>query len=236
MERLDKHQLSPWTALPLRISPAHISLISEFVRAIDSSELETTELVFDNCQRIFPRVPGYVNAKLPKPRFSKEGVGFFDDARITEVMKSIIDQHVAHFNERQGEKFHCSALVLATIQPGRQVSPHIDDYEAHQVCFKVHVPITTNSGSFNLAYDAAAETIAVVHNEVGGSYLINNLIPHAAINTGSVPRTHLIMDFMPNTKVIPGTDLYRVQVPGKLSKRFRETYHERWGSFEVRLP
>lgn len=236
MRRFDKHLLPPWTTLELKISSAHLDVIAEFVQSVGSSDHETTELVFDNCQRIFPRVPGYVNAKLPKPRFSKDGVDFFDDARMSEVLKSIIHRHVRLFGEGQGEKFHCSALVLATIHPGKQVSPHVDDYEAHQVCFKVHVPITSNEGSFNLAYDASAEITQVVHNQVGGSHLINNLIPHSAINTGNSPRTHLIMDFMPNSRVVPGTDLYRVQMPGKINQQFRDIYWKRWGSFDVKLP
>lgn len=84
---------------------------------------------------------------------------------------------------------------VVNLLPGKELTPHIDNYWFHANSRRIHIPICTNKDSFQIFEDRE------VHLDVGSMYEINNRILHSACNRGSSDRIHLIVDLMSKDKV-----------------------------------
>jgi len=80
------------------------------------------------------------------------------------------------------------------MKPMGVAQPHVDDNPAWADPFRLHLPITTNSGSFLLSEGRAR------HFGVGEVWTFDNQAMHAVTN-GDTVRAHLIIDVHPNPKL-----------------------------------
>lgn len=80
------------------------------------------------------------------------------------------------------------------MKPMGVARPHIDDNPAWEDPFRIHIPITTNEGSYLLSERRAK------HFEVGEVWTFDNQRMHAVTNGDGV-RAHLIIDVHPNPKL-----------------------------------
>lgn len=83
---------------------------------------------------------------------------------------------------------------VATLLPGVTLGWHKDPQWFHDNCVRLHVPINTNEKCVQLWTDEE------YHMEMGNLYELNNRVIHSATNQGITPRTHLILDIMPEQK------------------------------------
>lgn len=79
---------------------------------------------------------------------------------------------------------------VVNLLPGKELVPHIDVYWFHKYSHRIHVPICTNTESYQIFEDR------LHHLECGYIYEINNRIMHSAYNKGDTARIHLIVDLM----------------------------------------
>lgn len=79
-------------------------------------------------------------------------------------------------------------ITLAVMYPGSTVQPHIDNgpYYAHY--HRLHVALTSVTGSVLKSGDVELSIKA------GEVWELNNLLVHSARNEGTAPRYHLIID------------------------------------------
>jgi hypothetical protein len=83
---------------------------------------------------------------------------------------------------------------VATLLPGVTLGWHKDPQWFHDNCVRLHVPIITNEQCVQL-WEGEEH-----HMDLGLLYELNNRVMHSATNAGSEPRTHLILDIMPETQ------------------------------------
>lgn len=79
-------------------------------------------------------------------------------------------------------------ILLAKLDPGAKIEPHVDCHPVHKVSHRIHIPIITNP-----------QVVFVVdgmeHNlQEGLCYEISNLDTHSVCNNGCTTRIHLIAD------------------------------------------
>jgi len=77
---------------------------------------------------------------------------------------------------------------LMRLEPGSEVSPHVDfNYHwRHRV--RMHVPVVTNPA---VAFHCGA---ASVHMRAGECWIFDNWRPHRVVNAGNAARIHLVID------------------------------------------
>lgn len=80
---------------------------------------------------------------------------------------------------------------VATLLPGVELGWHKDPQWFHDNCVRLHVPVITNDQCVQLWEGAE------FHMSYGYLYELNNRVMHSARNSGTEPRTHLILDLMP---------------------------------------
>jgi hypothetical protein len=80
--------------------------------------------------------------------------------------------------------------VVARLDPGGEIAPHVDSAPFFAVAHRVHVPLLTNPAS-RLEVDGVAWNLPV-----GRAWELDNQRRHAAWNHGDAPRVHLIVDVM----------------------------------------
>lgn len=83
---------------------------------------------------------------------------------------------------------------VATLVPGVTLGWHKDPCWFHDNCVRLHVPIHTNKDCVQLWENEE------YHMDLGNLYELNNRVTHSATNRGDDPRTHLILDIMPEEK------------------------------------
>ena len=90
------------------------------------------------------------------------------------------------------------SIYLAEVNymsPGTSIKPHVDNSEGNvwwlNMTKRVHVPITTNADTVMNCGDMS------MCMEVGSVYEFNNSIIHSGANNGTSPRTHLVLDLVP---------------------------------------
>ncbi len=101
--------------------------------------------------------------------------------------------------------------LLARLNPGATIAPHIDraDYFSHTV--RIHVPIFTDPGVLMVCRGRA------FHMREGEVWALNNSNQHAVLHDGTQARTHLICDFLPTpeleTLILAGDRALDVDIP-----------------------
>jgi hypothetical protein len=80
-------------------------------------------------------------------------------------------------------------LMLARLEPGCSLRPHMDDDLASQVPHKIHIPLVTHEDA-GLWIDGNR-----YHLPRGYAYEVNNRTLHWADNLSDTPRIHLIFDY-----------------------------------------
>jgi hypothetical protein len=80
-------------------------------------------------------------------------------------------------------------IMLAKMDPGGIIHPHVDANPAAGWPHKIHVPIQTNPG---VEFYIEPQTY---HLEEGQAYEVNNRGVHAVKNLGDTPRIHLIFEY-----------------------------------------
>lgn len=80
-------------------------------------------------------------------------------------------------------------LVLVSLKGGCSISPHVDQGDAFLFSHRVHAPVISHD-----------EVIFTVNNEqknlkAGEAWEINNISEHSVVNSGSMDRVHLILDW-----------------------------------------
>ncbi len=85
-------------------------------------------------------------------------------------------------------------VQVATIPPGKELLWHIDSYIYQSLSHKVHIPVITNEHAF---YEFMIGKKPFRQNfKVGTAYEINNILMHRSSNSGTHPRTHVIVDML----------------------------------------
>jgi hypothetical protein len=87
---------------------------------------------------------------------------------------------------------------VATLIPGVELGWHKDPQWFHDNCVRLHVPLITNDQCFQTWKGLLKDK--KFHMETGWLYELNNRVLHSAYNQGLLPRTHLILDLMPEEK------------------------------------
>ena len=80
-------------------------------------------------------------------------------------------------------------IMLAKMEPGGVIRPHVDSHPAAGWPHKIHIPIQTNPG-VRFFIDPQ-----VHHLDEGQAYEVNNRGLHAVRNEGTEPRIHLIFEY-----------------------------------------
>jgi Aspartyl/Asparaginyl beta-hydroxylase len=80
-------------------------------------------------------------------------------------------------------------IMLARIDPGGMIEPHIDANIAALWPHKIHVPLQTNDKVSFLVQPN------VHHLHEGEAYEVNNMTLHGVRNDGQTPRIHLIFEY-----------------------------------------
>jgi hypothetical protein len=79
---------------------------------------------------------------------------------------------------------------IAGLGADKEVLPHKDHRWFHKHSKRIHVPLVTNEGCFNI-FEGREH-----HLDEGNIYEINNLVSHSAKNVGKSLRFHLIIDII----------------------------------------
>lgn len=80
-------------------------------------------------------------------------------------------------------------VMLARMNPGGTILPHIDASPSASWPHKIHVPILTNP---HVEFQIGPQRY---HLEEGQAYEVNNLVTHSVANRGETPRIHLIFEY-----------------------------------------
>lgn len=80
-------------------------------------------------------------------------------------------------------------VMLAKMDPGGVIHPHVDAGPAAGFPHKIHVPLQTNP---QVKFYVEPN---YYHFEVGKAYEVNNRVMHAVKNEGNTPRIHLIFEY-----------------------------------------
>jgi Aspartyl/Asparaginyl beta-hydroxylase len=80
-------------------------------------------------------------------------------------------------------------VMLARMDPGGIIHPHVDASTSAGFPHKIHVPLQTNS---LVEFYIEPNTY---HFEVGKAYEVNNRVLHAVRNRGETARIHLIFEY-----------------------------------------
>ena len=80
-------------------------------------------------------------------------------------------------------------VMLAKMDPGGVIHPHVDAGPAAGFPHKIHVPLQTNP---KVTFYVEPN---YYHLEVGQAYELNNRVIHAVKNEGTTPRIHLIFEY-----------------------------------------
>jgi hypothetical protein len=87
--------------------------------------------------------------------------------------------------------------LLARLPPGASVAPHIDRAPYFSKTIRVHIPVETHDRAYMLCN---GQCYLMRPNEV---WALNNCVEHAVWNAhASLPRTHLICDFLPSPRLL----------------------------------
>lgn len=86
-------------------------------------------------------------------------------------------------------------IQCATIPPNTELLWHVDSYLYQNVSHKIHIPISTTPLAMYQCKDTMNMFRSYHFNE-GHMFEINNILLHRAVNHGSTPRTHIIIDMM----------------------------------------
>lgn len=79
-------------------------------------------------------------------------------------------------------------VMLARLQPGALIPPHVDGDPSKHQAHKIHVPLTTNADCWFLVGERRW------HFEPGRAYEVNNGDYHGVANSGDSDRVHLIFE------------------------------------------
>lgn len=80
-------------------------------------------------------------------------------------------------------------IMLAKMDPGGIIHPHVDASNSAGFPHKIHVPLITNP---NVVFYVEPN---YYHFEAGHVYEVNNRVMHAVKNEGNTPRIHLIFEY-----------------------------------------
>ena len=95
----------------------------------------------------------------------------------------------------------CTPVLIqcATLPVKAKLLWHVDCYLYQSVSHKVHIPIVTN---LRARYESRLNGVErSFHFQAGRAYEINNILKHRAVNNGTNPRTHIIIDMMENDRI-----------------------------------
>lgn len=84
----------------------------------------------------------------------------------------------------------CCRVVLASLPPACEITPHRDHGPAYERTHRVHVPIQTDP-QVRFCVDGTD-----FHLERGKIYEVNNLLEHGVVNRSDIDRIHLIVDYL----------------------------------------
>ncbi len=104
--------------------------------------------------------------------------------------------YLSHLVSDDGPFGQPTYAFIFRMKPMGVAQPHTDDNPAWADPFRLHLPITTNSGAALLAERRAK------HFEVGEVWTFDNQAMHAVTNGDGV-RAHLIIDVHPNPRLTP---------------------------------
>ena len=120
----------------------------------------------------------------PNVQVSKEHAWSSFSEYAEPLMESIIEEHY----QPGGVVIRA---VLAKLDPGAIIKPHIDSHPSFSVSHRIHVPITTNN-KVRFMIDGRPH-----HLQTNNVYEVNNLKNHSVMNKGSTSRITFIFDYVP---------------------------------------
>lgn len=101
--------------------------------------------------------------------------------------------------------------LLARLNPGATIAPHVDRADYFSRTVRIHVPIFTDPAVLMVCRGRA------FHMREGEVWALNNSNQHAVLHDGTRPRTHLICDFLPTPEleapILSGERALDVDVP-----------------------
>ena len=90
--------------------------------------------------------------------------------------------------------------MLARLEAGAIIDPHVDGAGSNLLTHKIHVPLITNPGALFLTGEDTC------HLEAGQAYEVNNIGRHAAMNHGSEDRIHFIFEVFEGAGLAVGAE------------------------------
>jgi hypothetical protein len=96
---------------------------------------------------------------------------------------------------RLGRPLQLQNAVLARVDPGGSVDPHIDTAPFFSHCHRLHLPLLTDPAALLLvAEDPDSESVSGHCLPEGHLIEVNNRRSHGVKHSGTRPRVHLILD------------------------------------------
>lgn len=136
--------------------------------------------VHNAAQAIFLR--GHAPAEGPLPIEDREALTLLPYAR--QIITALIP----------APPLRC---LLAMLPAGAVIAPHIDQAEYFSKTIRIHVPVTTHAQAWMYC---AGRSYRMLPGEI---WALNNSTTHAVWNADpSLPRTHMICDFLPTPALL----------------------------------
>ena len=120
------------------------------------------------------------------------------EARELPACDAFADELHAVFVEavrRLGRPLQLQNAVLARVDPGGAVDPHVDTAPFFAHCHRLHLPLLTDPDAVLLVADETDAASVSEHVLPEGHLIeVNNRRAHGVRHTGTRPRVHLILD------------------------------------------
>lgn len=119
---------------------------------------------------------------------TQEHINFYKTVR--NLVVPLATKMLASLTDYTKQKHYTHGVEINTIFPGTDIKGHIDDHLAVTETHRVHVVLETNENSYMICNNEKR------HFPVGSCFIFNNSMWHSVHNSGSSPRTHLVVDFL----------------------------------------
>jgi len=180
--------------VPYKVVKAQLLDVRGFVAALDMEDFyhdlirscmgnfqHTLSIIFRHSLSFIAQTDG----NLSKVDLNNSFVDFPLMPKYKEHVEYVLSELRKHY------QFKDYAMLLALLQPGKDVGLHTDSGNILETCHRVHIPLITNPKCLYTIDDVTW------HMKKGVIYEIDNMRPHTVLNGGVEVRVHLIANLYP---------------------------------------
>jgi hypothetical protein len=155
-----------------------VARVSESVWDVEDAQKENRFAVFHHTRHIVFR---FIAGMRDHRQFYSTPIWSAWQSRLQPVM----DDAIVEYGFRQPV---FPKVMLARLAAGAVIDRHVDGAGSNLFTHKIHVPLQTSAEARMFIRDRS------FHLEEGCVYEVNNIVPHAVENRGSMDRIHLIFE------------------------------------------